>query len=163
MPQFDPASFASQIFWLAISLIVLYFLLSRLVLPRLSDVLEERSERIANDLERAEALRKEAEGVIAAYEDALAKAREEAQAQIARANADMAEEASKRQSEFNAQLAKRVEEAEQRIAKAKAEAQGEMRSIAVEVAGEVAQKLTGQAPDDKAVTKAVDGQMKGAA
>lgn len=163
MPQFDPSSFASQIFWLVVSLVVLYFLLSRLILPRLNEVLEERSERIANDLERAETLRKEAEGVIQAYEEALAKAREEAQAEISKANAAMAEAAAKRQNEFNEKLSKRVDEAEERIAKAKAAAQGEVRGIAIDVAAQVAEKLTGQSADTKAVESAVDGQMKGAA
>lgn len=161
MPQFDPTSFASQLFWLAITFVVLYFLLSRLVLPRVSEVLEKRSERIANDLERAEALRSEAETVIAAYEDALAKARRDASAVIAKATADIGSVSAARQAEFGEELAMRMSAAEERIDKAKQEAQAHIRDIAVEVAAEVAGKLTGQSVDAERAKRAVDAQMKG--
>ncbi|MEM7446158.1 MAG: F0F1 ATP synthase subunit B' [Pseudomonadota bacterium] len=161
MPQFDPSSFASQIFWLAITFVALYFLLSRLVLPRISEVMEKRSERIANDLERAESLKTEAETVIAAYEEALAKARSEASAVVAKATADIATISATRQAEFGEELAMRMAAAEERIANAKQEAQDHVRDIAVEVAADVAARLTGQSVDIGRAGQAVDAQMKG--
>lgn len=161
MPQFDPSSFASQLFWLAVTFVALYFLMSRLVLPRISEVMEKRSERIANDLERAEALKTETETVIAAYEEALAKARRDASAVIAKATADIASVSATRQAEFGEELAMRMAAAEERIGKAKQEAQAHIRDIAVEVAADVAGKLTGQAVDAERAGQAVDAQMKG--
>ncbi|MEM8590213.1 MAG: F0F1 ATP synthase subunit B' [Pseudomonadota bacterium] len=161
MPQFDPTSFASQLFWLAVTFIALYFLLSRLVLPRISEVMEKRSERIANDLERAEALKTETEAVIEAYEAALAKARNEASAVIAKATSDIAALSATRQAEFGEELAMRMVAAEERISKAKQQAESQIREIAVDIAADVAERLTGRAIDAESAAQAVDTQMKG--
>ena len=99
MPQFEPSSFASQIFWLVVSFGLLYLLMSKIALPRIADILEVRQDRIAADLDRAEALRREAEEARAAYELALSDARSEAQkllenaAEQAQAEAQTAEAA----------------------------------------------------------------------
>ena len=61
MPQLDPASFAPQLVWLAISFIILYVLLSIYALPKLGNILEARKNRIADDLEKAAHMRDEAE------------------------------------------------------------------------------------------------------
>lgn len=163
MPQFDPSTFASQIFWLAVTFVALYVLMARVALPRIAEVLEERSERIADDLERAESLKKEADAVVEQYEAALAKARTEAGAVIAQATQEIAELTSKRQSAFAADLAKQTDAAEARIAKAKDEAKAQVRSIAIDAAGDITAKLTGIAPSEDQVARSVDQELKGAA
>ena len=67
-PPFDPTYFASQLFWLAISFAVLYFLLSRFVLPRIGGAIEERRDRIADDLDAAASMRDQANETVRAYE-----------------------------------------------------------------------------------------------
>ncbi|OWJ63871.1 F0F1 ATP synthase subunit B' [Inquilinus limosus] len=162
MPQFNPEWFASQIFWLAIVFIALYWLLSRRLLPRLAETIDQRAAKIAGDLERAEAARGETEAVAQAYEAALAKARGEAQAAMAAANQEIAELTARRQAAFAAELASRTAEAEARIGKIRADLKADARDIATEVAGVLAAKLTGAAPDQAAVTAAVDGALGGA-
>ena len=53
MPQLDFSTFLPQIFWLFISLSFLYIVLSRYALPRVSDVIEERKDIIAQDIDSA--------------------------------------------------------------------------------------------------------------
>lgn len=163
MPQFDPSTFASQIFWLAIVFTALYVLMARVALPRIAEVLEERSERIADDLERAESLKKEADAVIEQYEAALAKARGEASSVLAQAAQEIAEVSAKRQAEFSAELGRKTDEAEARIARAKDEAKSHVREIAVGVTSEITSKLIGVEPGEDEVAKSVDAQLKGAA
>ena len=79
LPQLDVATYSSQVFWLIISFIVLYFLVAKLAMPRIAEVLEERQERIEDDLDKAETLKKEAYQVRIEYEKALSAAREKAQ------------------------------------------------------------------------------------
>ena len=160
MPQFDPYWFASQLMWLGIIFVILYLVMSRLVLPRIGEVLEERSERIADDLDKAGSLKKEAETVIAAYEEALQKARGEASAVLAQAGQEVAEMASRRQAEFAQGLAEKTAAAEQRIAAAKEEAKAQIREIAIGAAGDVVERLTGSAADDSAIAGSVDAALK---
>ncbi len=160
MPQFDPSMFAPQIVWLALVFVVFYLLMSRVALPRISEVLEARSTQISHDLERARALKAETDQVVAAYEAAVAKARSDASAILAEAGQEISQRASERQADFGRELAQKVDAAETRIAAARDEAKANIREIAVEVAREVAHKLTGTAADAPSAGRAVDGALK---
>jgi F-type H+-transporting ATPase subunit b len=160
MPQFNPEFFASQVFWLAVTFIVLYLLMWRVALPRIAEVIEERSERLADDLEKAEKIRKEADAVVEQYEAALTKARSEASAVLAEAGKEISEMASRRQAEFSAALARKTEEAEQRIAAAKEEAKAQVRDIALDVSRDITEKLVGTAPAQTSLTRAVNAALK---
>ena len=161
MPQFDPSSFASQIFWLVVVFGALYLLMSRIALPRITEVLDSRSERIANDLDKAELLKRETEQVIAAYESALEKARGEASAIMAKVSQNLAEQSAQREQAFNSELADRIAAAETRIARARDQAAEQVRDIAVELAADVTAKLAGSPPPDTAVTASIDRAMTG--
>ena len=141
LEQFD--TYLSQIVWLVISFAILYIVMWKGALPRVADVLQERQERIDDDLERAEKLKTEAEAVLEAYEATVAKAQAEAQT-ILRGGADaFAAEAAVRHDEISARLAQEADAAEQRIESARVEALGEVRSVAREVAQAAAAKLVG--------------------
>ena len=161
MPQFDPSSFASQVFWLVVVFGILYLLMSRVALPRIGEVLEERSERIADDLDKAESLKRETEQVIAAYESALEKARGEASAIMAKVAQDLAEQSAVREQAFNGELADRIAAAETRIFRARDQAAAQVRDIAAELAMDVTAKLAGSAPTEAAVATSVDQAMSG--
>ncbi len=161
MPQFDPSSFASQIFWLVVVFGALYLLMSRIALPRITEVLDLRSERIADDLDKAESLKRETEQVIAAYEGALEKARGEASAIMAKVAQNLAEQSTAREQAFNSELADRIAAAESRIARARDQAAAQVRDIAGELATEVTAKLAGAAPAEAAVEASVDRAMTG--
>lgn len=160
MPQFDSTYFVTQVFWLAVSFVVFYFLLSRVALPRIAEVMEQRSERIAADLEKAASLKRETDSVIEAYEAAVAKARGEAAAVMAQASHDIADLAARRQAAFASELAAKVAEAESRIGRAKDEAKAQVRDIAVDVARDITAKLTGGTPDRTLTARSVDAVLK---
>jgi F-type H+-transporting ATPase subunit b len=73
LPQLDIETYASQIFWLIVTFIVLYFLVAKIAMPRIAEVLEGRQERIEDDLDKAETLKKEAYLVRVEYEKKLTK------------------------------------------------------------------------------------------
>ncbi len=143
MPQFDPSTFTPQLFWLVVTFTVLFVAMWRYALPRISDILEARQQRIGSDLEKAAAFKAEAEQVAAEYEKALAEARDKAAAALKQAGAEMAAEAAKRHESFGKELAARTGEAEQRIAAARDEALGNIKTVAEEVAGAATAKLIG--------------------
>ena len=163
MPQFDPSTFASQVFWLVVLFAVFYFLMARVALPRISGVLEERQNKIEDDLLRAEKLRKEAEEVLNEYESALSNARGKAREIIAEASRQASEEAGKRQEVFAGELAERTRKAEAAISEAKKDALANLRELAEEVAGLATGKLLGEKPSPEKITEAVANAMGGKA
>jgi len=143
LPQLNPATFPTQIFWLALSFGALYYLLSKKALPIVAQVLEERQERISRDLSKAASLKDEAEGVMATVDKALAEARTQAQAVIAETVAAIEADNQARQSSLNAQIADRLREAETRINAAKEQALTNVRGEAAGIVREIASKLAG--------------------
>ncbi|MCP4328985.1 MAG: F0F1 ATP synthase subunit B' [Alphaproteobacteria bacterium] len=160
MPQLDAASFPSQLIWLVITIGLLYVILSRVALPRISSVLEERQRRISGDLEKAEQLRAEAEKVLAAHEAAMTETRAKAHALVRQTKDEMAAEAARRQEELAAKIAATTGEAEARIDSARKEAVDNIRQVAVEVAQEATKRLIDgevESADAEAAVDAVQG------
>lgn len=160
MPQFDPSVWPPQLFWLAITFVVLYLLMSRVALPRVSSILEDREFRISDSLRRAESLRQDAEAAVAAYEKLMADARTKAQEQVHSVRERAARDAAERHAELSDRLNAEVGAAETRIAAARDQAVGQLRGLAVEVAGAAVERLVGEKVDPSAVGKAVDGAMQ---
>ena len=159
MPQLDVSTFAPQLVWLAITFVVLYLLMAKLGLPRVSAILDARRKRQDDDLARAAEMKAEAEAAIAAYQKAMAEARAEAQATIRDRTERFATEAAERQRQLAQTLAEQTKAAEQEIVAAKVRAFAEIRNVAVEVARSVTEKLTGSAPDEAKIIPAVDRAM----
>ena len=156
-PPFDPATFPSQLLWLAITFGALYLLMSRIALPRIGGILENRKSIIDADLAAADASRQKTDAAITAYESALADAKNKAQT-IANQNRDaiQADLAAKR-SAVEADLNAKVSAAEARIASTKAEALTHVDEIATETAQTVVAQLVGDVSTDSvraAVAKA---------
>jgi F-type H+-transporting ATPase subunit b len=155
MPQLDFSTYVPQLFWLAVSFFVLFLLMKGLALPRVGAALDARRSRLDQDLARAAQLKSEAEAVIAAYERSLAEARAQAQATVRETTERLDAAAAERQRALASALAERTSAAEREIAAAKERALGEITSVAAEVAGSVAAKLIGAAPDAREVAAAV--------
>ncbi len=160
MPQFMIGDFAPQLVWLAISFVILYFLMSRVALPRIADVLEDRQSRIADDLDQAEQLKANAEKVIAEYEAALAEARLKAQAMLAQTTAEANAVAERRNSEVAERLNSEAAAAAGRIAEAKSAAMAQVKTVATELAQAAAEKLIGERVPDANVSAAVSATME---
>jgi F-type H+-transporting ATPase subunit b len=143
MPQFDFATFPSQIFWLIVCFAALYFLLGRSALPKIGAVLEARQRKIDDDLERATELEQKAKEALAAYEEQLAAARDEAQTAIRQASEEMAGEAEQQHQALAAKLAVDVKDAEARIADARKDALAHIQQVANEAARATTARLIG--------------------
>ena len=163
MPQLDLSTFPSQIFWLAVFFVVLYLLMAKLAIPRIERVIDERRNRVENDLDKAGQMKSEAEAVIAAYEKALADARHQAQLTMKETTDRLNAIAAERQHQASAAIAERTGAAERRIAEAKAAAMGNLRAVAVEVARAAAGRLIGGDIDEAGTATAVDAVMRGRA
>ena len=159
MPQLDFATFPPQLVWLTISFVMLFVVMSKVALPKVGQVLEERQHRIDGNLDKARSLKAEADAAAEAYEEALAKARSDAQDEIRAAGEQMAATAAEQNAELTTRLDGTIKAAEERIAKAKQEAVANIRDVAADVAASAAEKLTANNVDQKTVAAAVDAVL----
>lgn len=160
MPQIDFTSFPNQIFWLAVTLVAIYWVLSRIALPRIGGVLADRQGAITSDLTVAEELKLKAREAEAAYERALVEARSEAQKIVVQARAEIQKDLDVAAAHADAEIAARASESEHRIGEIRAGAMEAVVAVAREAAADIVAALGGKA-DAKAVAKAVDARLKG--
>jgi F-type H+-transporting ATPase subunit b len=160
MPQLDFSTFPNQIFWLLVTLTVIYLVLSRVALPRIGGVLAERKGTITNDLAAAEELKQNAVAAEKAYNEALVSARAEAAKIVAAAKADIQKDLDKALAKADAEIAAKAAESEARIGEIRAGAMDAVTEVARDTAKELVIALGGKA-DAKAVTAAVTAALKG--
>jgi len=160
MPQLDFSTWGNQIVWLVITLVVIYFVLSRIALPRIASVLADRQGTITNDIAAAEELKKKAAEAEEAYNQALADARVEAQRIIAETKAKMAEDLAEATRQADEEIAAKAAESEAAIAEIRAGALEAVKTVAAETTAEIVSALGGQSDAD-AVDTAVSKQMEG--
>jgi F-type H+-transporting ATPase subunit b len=160
-PPFQKDTFASQLVSLLIAFIALYLIVSRIALPRVGSLLDERQNAIEGDLAEAQKLKDESDGALKAYESELAAARSRAQAigTETREKLNAASEAERKKLEER--LSHKLAEAEKTIASTREAAMRNVHGIAADAAAAIVQRLTGVLPDGKSVKSAVDASLKG--
>jgi F-type H+-transporting ATPase subunit b len=160
-PPFQKDTFASQLVSLAIAFVALYLIVSRIALPRVGGLLDERQNAIEGDLAEAQKLKDASDGALKAYESELAAARTRAQAISAETREKLNAAAEAERKTLEDKLSVKLVEAEKTIAATRETAMSNVRGIAADAAAAIVQRLTGVLPDGKAVSSAVDASLKG--
>lgn len=160
MPQLDLTTFSNQIFWLIVTLVVMYYVMSRVALPRVAAVLADRRSTITSDIAAAEEYKLKALQAEEAYHKALADARAEANRIVEAAKAEMQAELDVQLAKADAEIAARSAESERRIR--------EIRDASIEMVSEVSKDVTkdiveafGGKADARSVNAAVAARLKG--
>ena len=159
LPQLNFETWPSQVFWLLVALVVLYYLMSRIALPRIASVLEERADAIAGDLDRAEELKRKAEEAEQAYKQALADARAKAQAIAAETRAEIQGEIDAAIARADAEISARTAESERRIGEIRESAIQNVRQVAEETAVAIVDGILPGVAEEDAVRSAVHARL----
>ncbi len=144
MPQLDASTFPSQLFWLGVCFLALYFIMSFLAVPRITRVLETRENVIDEKINKASLYREEAEALLADYEATLAQAREQAQERYKNVSRETIRDISQRQREFLDKLTDQLHLKEQDLYRARLEVSQELKPFAADLASSILKKLTGR-------------------
>ena len=159
MPQLNFETFPNQIFWLVLTLVAIYMILSRMALPRIGAILAERQGTITNDIATAEDLRAKAKEAEAAYDKALADARAEAQRIAQAARDEIRADLDAAIVKADEEIAERTADSEKEIVAIRDEATASVREVARDTAAEIVRALD-MDPDQGAIDAAVDRQVE---
>ncbi|AUH63919.1 F0F1 ATP synthase subunit B' [Paracoccus zhejiangensis] len=160
MPQLDFSTFPNQIFWLVVTMLILYWVMSRIALPRIASVLSDRQGAITGDLMAAEEFKQKAKDAEAAYDAALAEARSEAQKIVAANKAEIQKVLDAAIADADAEIAARTVESEKRIGQIRDSAQADAQTVAKDVTAELV-RIFGGTADQAQIDGAVDSRLKG--
>jgi len=160
MPQLDPTSFPSQLFWLMVSFVALYVLLARFLLPTVQSVIAQRAQTIEGDVEKAESLKSDAARASEQYEESLEQARAKAQAMFLAAQAEISARSAKHQAELDATLEKKLAEADASIKGAKQAVAGKLAPVAGELASLIVELLVHKKPSPQDIGAVISDLAK---
>ena len=142
LPQLDITTWPSQLFWLVVTFVIGYILISSLVTPSISSVLENRSTKISDDLETAKKAQDNAKEVYTSYEKSLSEARSQAAIAAAKAIEEAKAETASRDAAINKKLATSAKKAEARLSEMRDEALSSLEDLATETSQKIIAELT---------------------
>jgi F-type H+-transporting ATPase subunit b len=154
-PPFDPTYYASTVFWLLVVFGIVYYLMSKVALPRVAGILEDRAAKIDGDLAAASSMQEKAKAAGEAYEKLLSDARANAQGIGQKAKDEANADADARRKAVEADMSAKVAASEASIATARVKAMGNVDGIAADTAAEIVKRISGVAPKADDVKKAV--------
>ncbi|NCO20560.1 MAG: F0F1 ATP synthase subunit B' [Rhodobacterales bacterium] len=160
MPQLDFSTYPNQIFWLVVALVAVYYILSRIALPRIGSVLAERQGTITNDIAAAEELKLKSVEAEKTYQKALADARAEANKIVEAAKADIQADLDVAIAKADAEIAVKAAESEKAIGQIRAGALESIEAVAKDTAEAIVVAFGGGA-DKSAIDGAVLDRLKG--
>ncbi len=162
MPQLDPSSFSSQLFWLALTFIGLYWLLATFCLPKIAAILQQREQKIQGDIAAATQMKQEAEALDKDYNAALQQAKAKAAEIFSAAQADISKTQDAAFADLQKELDKKFKQAEGKLETQREKAKAELSEAASELAGTVVKQLTGNKVTKTASNKAVKNTLNAA-
>jgi len=156
MPQLNPEFWISQIFWLTLTFGILYIVLSKLILPKISDNLESRKSQILENIEAAEKQRQNSEEKLKEYEEIVSKSKMEAKNIFNQAREKALKDISAKKEVLDKQIDDEIGKAEQEIKELQKRAPDKINKIAIETSSELIQKLIGAEVNNSSISAIVD-------
>jgi len=160
MPQLNPEFWVSQIFWLTLTFGILYVVLSKLILPKISDNLESRKSQILENIEAADKQREDSELKLKEYEKIISKSKLEANSIFNQAREKALKDIGAKKEVLDKQIDDEIVEAEKEIKALQNSAPDKINQIAIETSSELIQKLIGADVNKSSISAIVDDLSK---
>jgi len=160
MPQLNPEFWVSQIFWLTITFGILYLVLSKLILPKISDNLESRKSQISDNIEAADKQRDESDAKLKEYEEIISKSKNEAKNIYNQSREKALKDINAKRDILDKQIDEEIKKAEDEINQLRKDAPTKINKIAIETASELTKKLIGAEVNNSSISAIVDDLSK---
>ena len=160
MPQLNPEFWISQIFWLTLTFGTLYIILSRLILPKISDNLETRKSKILENIEAADKQREDSEKKLKEYDEIISKSKLEAKTIFNQARDKALKDINEKKEVLDRQIDNEISNAEEEIKAFRKSAPEKINIIAIETSSELLQKLIGAEVNNSSISAIVDDLSK---
>ena len=160
MPQLNPEFWISQIFWLTLTFGILYLVLSKLILPKISDNLESRKSQILENIEAAEKQREDSETKLKEYDEVISKSKFEAKIIFNQAREKVLKDINAKKEVLEKQINEEIGKAEEEIKTLRNSAPDKINKIAIETSSELIQKLIGTEVNNSSISAIVDDLSK---
>ena len=156
MPQLNPEFWVSQIFWLVLTFGIMYLVLSKLILPKISNNLESRKSQILENIEAAEKQREDSEIKLKEYDQIILKSKTEANSMFNQARERAIKDINAKRDVLDKQIDDEIFKAEEEIQALRDNAPDKINKIAIDTSSELLQKLIGAEVNNSSISAIVD-------
>jgi len=160
MPQLNPEFWVSQIFWLVLTFGLLYIILSKLILPKISNNLESRKSQILENIETAEKQREESEKKVKEFEKIILESKIEAKNYFNEARQKILEDITIKKNSLDKDIDDEISAAEQEIKNLKTASSEKIKNIAIETSSELIKQLIGEEANNSSISAIVEEQSR---
>ena len=160
MPQLNPEFWVSQIFWLVLTFGLLYIILSKLILPKISNNLESRKSQILENIETAEKQREESEKKVKEFEKIILESKIEAKNYFNEARQKILEDITIKKNSLDKDIDDEISAAEQEIKNLKTASSEKIKNIAIETSSELVKQLIGEEANNSSISAIVEEQSR---
>tara|TARA_B100000683_G_scaffold215449_1_gene210811 strand:+ start:122 stop:712 length:591 start_codon:yes stop_codon:yes gene_type:complete len=160
MPQLDPEFWISQIFWLTFTFGILYLVLSKLILPKISANLELRKSQIQENIEAADKQREDSESKLREYDEIISKSKLDAKKIFKETREKALKDINLKKDTLDAQINEELKKAEIEINSLKKTAPEKINKIAIETSSEILKNLMGTEINNSSISAIVDDLSK---
>ena len=160
MPQLNPEFWISQIFWLILTFGTMYVVLSKFILPKISNNLESRKSQILENIEAAEKQREDSEAKLKEYDDIILKSKSEAKTIFNQTREKALKDISLKKEVLDQQIDDEINKTEKEIEVLRVNAPNKINKIAIETSSELLEKLIGSGVNSSSISAIVDDLLK---
>ena len=160
MPQLNPKFWFSQIFWLILSFGILFVILSKLILPKISKNLEVRKSQILENIESAEKQREESENKIKEYEKIIFKSKNEAKNYFNKTREKILKDIDKKKAVLETEINEEILKVEKEISELKNKSPEKINKIAIETSSDLIKHLIGVDVNNSSISAIVEDISK---
>ena len=160
MPQLNPEFWVSQIVWLVLTFGILYIVLSKLILPKISNNLESRKSQILENIEKAETQRQQSENKVKEFEKIILESKIEAKNYFNEARQKILEDITVKKNSLDKDIDDEISAAEQEIKNLKTASSEKIKNISIETSSELIKQLIGEEVNNSSISAIVEEQSK---
>ena len=160
MPQLNPEFWISQIFWLILTFGTMYVVLSKFILPKISNNLESRKSQILENIEAAEKQREDSEAKLKEYDEIILKSKSEAKTMFNQTREKALKDIMAKKEVLDQQIDDEINKAEKEIEALRGSAPDKINKIAIETSSELLEKLIGFGVNSSSISAIVDDLSK---
>ena len=160
MPQLNPEFWISQIFWLIITFGILFIVLTKVILPKISDNLETRKSQILENIETADKQKEESQKKIDEYEKIILESKLKAKSYFNEAREKILDDINEKRAALEKDLDKEIDEVEKELSDLKNKSGEKINKIAAETSAELIKELIGEDVNSSSIAAIVEDQSK---
>jgi len=160
MPQLDPTYWASQGFWLILIFTLLYLALSKLFIPKIKNSIDDRENRIKDDLDEAQKLKEVAEEKLKEYEISIENAKKDVQKILFESKNKLNSEIQKKKKTFKKEIETEIDNAEKEIESFKKDSLESISKISEEITSKIIENISGEPMNQSSVKATVQESVK---